>query len=41
VKDSAMPGLRHRVLVRAESEIEGLDADAIIADVLGTVPVPR
>jgi MoxR-like ATPase len=41
VKDSAFPGLRHRILVRAESEIEGLDADAILADVLGSVPVPR
>ncbi len=41
VKASALPGLRHRIIVRAESEIEGLDADAVIADVLGSVPVPR
>ncbi len=41
VKASAVPGLRHRILVRAEFEIEGLDADAVIADVLGSVPVPR
>jgi MoxR-like ATPase len=41
VKSAATPGLRHRVVLRPESEIEGLIADDVVADVLGQVPVPR
>jgi MoxR-like ATPase len=41
VKASALPGLRHRVLLRPEVEIEGTEPDSVIADVLGSVPVPR
>jgi MoxR-like ATPase len=41
VKDSALPGLRHRILLRPEVEIEGTEPDSVIADVLGSVPVPR
>jgi MoxR-like ATPase len=33
--------LRHRVMLRPEIEIEGMDGDALLADVLATVPVPR
>jgi len=31
----ALPVLRHRVLLRLESELDGLDADAVLASVLG------
>ncbi len=33
--------LRHRLLLKPETEIEGLDADAVIQRVLGGVEVPR
>ena len=32
---------RHRLLLKPEAEIEGLDADAVIARLLGQVEVPR
>jgi MoxR-like ATPase len=32
---------RHRLLLKPEAEIEGLDADAVIARLLGVVEVPR
>lgn len=41
VKTSARTGLRHRILLRPEVEIEGAEPDAVIADVLESVPVPR
>jgi MoxR-like ATPase len=41
VKGMAPACLRHRVLLRPEVEIEGMDVDAVLADVLSTVPVPR
>jgi MoxR-like ATPase len=41
VKAAAAPGLRHRIVLRPESEIEGLTSDDVTADVLGQVPVPR
>jgi MoxR-like ATPase len=41
VKAAAAPVLRHRVLVRAEADLEGLTADQILDAVLRTVDVPR
>jgi MoxR-like ATPase len=41
VKSVVPACLRHRVLVLAEIEIEGTGADAVLADVLAKVPVPR
>jgi len=41
VKALAGRCLRHRIIVRAEVEIEGLGADAVLRDVLDKVPVPR
>ena len=41
VKDLAAPTLRHRVVLRADAEIEGLDADAVIRRVLARLDVPR
>lgn len=41
VRDVALPVLRHRLALRAESELEGATADAVIADIIKTVEVPR
>jgi MoxR-like ATPase len=41
VKTLAGPVLRHRVLLRPESEIEGHSADRVITGVLESVEVPR
>ncbi|HLU09840.1 MAG TPA: MoxR family ATPase [Oceanobacillus sp.] len=41
VKALVPPTLRHRVILRPESEIEGLDADAVFRRVLAQVEVPR
>jgi MoxR-like ATPase len=41
VKTVAPPVLRHRLLLRAESEMEGLRADDVVKSVLGAVEVPR
>lgn len=41
VKLMVPPVLRHRILLKPEAEIEGLDADAVIQRLLGQVEVPR
>ncbi len=41
VRDIARPVLRHRLRLRAEAELEGALADAVINDILSTVEVPR
>jgi len=41
VKFIVPPVYRHRILLKPEAEIEGLDADAVIQRVLGSVEVPR
>ena len=41
VKTLAIPTLRHRIVLRAEAEIEGLDADAVCRRVLARLDVPR
>ena len=41
VKTLAIPTLRHRLVLRAEAEIEGLDADAVCRRVLSRLDVPR
>jgi len=41
VKFLVPPAYRHRIILRPEAEIEGLDADAVIAKLLASVPVPR
>lgn len=41
IKQIAIPALRHRVILRPEAEIEGMDADAVIRRVLAGVEVPR
>ncbi len=41
VKSAALPVLRHRVLLKPEAELEGLNADQIISDVVRSVEVPK
>ena len=41
VKEMVFPVLRHRILLKPEAEIEGLDSDAVIKRVLTEVEVPR
>ena len=41
IKFLAPPVLRHRIILRPEAEVEGLDADKIIARILARVEVPR
>jgi MoxR-like ATPase len=41
IKAIAPPVLRHRLLLRAEAEMEGFKADDVVRQVLGAVEVPR
>ena len=41
IKYLAAPVLRHRIILRPEAEIEGLDADKVIVRMLARVEVPR
>jgi MoxR-like ATPase len=41
IKAAALPVLRHRVLLKAEADMEGLTADQVIRQVLESVSVPR
>jgi len=41
VKQAALPCLRHRIILRAEAELEGFDPDRVITDVLAATPLPK
>ncbi len=41
VKQAALPVLRHRMILKPEAELEGYDADRVIADILAAVQVPK
>ena len=41
IRDVATPVLRHRLALRAEAELDGATADAVISDILKTIEVPR
>ncbi|HTQ10714.1 MAG TPA: MoxR family ATPase [Fimbriimonadaceae bacterium] len=41
VKELALPVLRHRVLLRPEAEVEGYNADRVLASILAGQIVPR
>jgi MoxR-like ATPase len=41
IRDVAAPVLRHRLALRAEAELDGATADAVISDIVKTVEVPR
>ncbi len=41
VKEAAVPVLRHRLVLRPEAELEGLDPDRVVREVLQATPVPK
>ncbi len=41
IRDISYPVLRHRIALRAEAELDGATEDAIIADILKSVEIPR
>ena len=41
IQSSALPVLRHRLLLKPEAELEGVAADQVIRDVIKAVEVPR
>lgn len=41
VKALALPCLRHRVALRAEAEMDGVQIDDVLGSILAAVPVPR
>ncbi len=41
VKQAAIPVLRHRLVLRPEAELEGLDPDRVVREVLQAIPVPK
>ena len=41
VVDIALPALRHRVILTAEAEVEGHSVDALLAQLVQSVEVPR
>ncbi len=41
VKEAAVPVLRHRLILRPEAELEGLDADRVVREVLAATAVPK
>ncbi len=41
VKSLALPVLRHRVILKAESEIEGITVDDVLRNILDNIEVPR
>jgi MoxR-like ATPase len=41
VKSLTLPVLRHRVILKAESEIEGITTDNVLRNILDSVEVPR
>jgi MoxR-like ATPase len=41
VKTAALPVLRHRVILRPEAELEGLETDQVLGEVIGSIAVPK
>jgi MoxR-like ATPase len=41
IKEAAVPVLRHRLVLRPEAELEGLDADRVVSEVLAATAVPK
>ena len=41
VRDVSLPVLRHRLTLRAEAELDGVTADAVVTDILKLAEVPR
>jgi MoxR-like ATPase len=41
VKSAVLPVLRHRVIIKPEAELEGLDSDRALKEIVGSVEVPK
>ena len=41
IKAAALPVLRHRMILKPEAELEGMDTDRVITEVLAAVEVPK
>jgi MoxR-like ATPase len=41
VKQSALPVLRHRIVLKPEADLEGMTPDQVLQDVLRAVEVPK
>jgi MoxR-like ATPase len=41
VKSATLPVLRHRVIVKPEAELEGLNSDQVLKEIIGTIEVPK
>lgn len=41
IRDVALPVMRHRLVLRAEAELDGATTDSAISDIIRTVEVPR
>lgn len=41
VKAAALPVLRHRVMIKPEAELEGLNSDQVLTEIIGSVAVPK
>ncbi len=41
LKEAALPVLRHRIALRPEAELEGMDTDRVVRDVLAATQVPK
>ena len=41
VKTAALPVLRHRIIIKPEAELEGLDSDQVLKEIIGSVEVPK
>ena len=41
VKIATLPVLRHRVMMKPEAELEGLNSDQVLTEIIGTVDVPK
>jgi MoxR-like ATPase len=41
VKEAALPVLRHRLVLRPEAELEGLDPDHVLRDILAATPLTK
>jgi MoxR-like ATPase len=41
LKEAALPVLRHRLVLRPEAELEGIDTDRVVKDVLAATALPK
>jgi MoxR-like ATPase len=41
VKSAVLPVLRHRVMMKPEAELEGLDSDQVLKEIVNSVEVPK